>query len=81
MLDVNEFHDFTNCLNFVDTKFEDCPLCKTHMPHFQEAAEYLEKLEDGEVSFIFLCMLAHIYIMVQIMIFLADASTCFLHSF
>ena len=33
----------------LDTAFEKCPDCKLHMPHFQEAAEYLEKLEDGKV--------------------------------
>jgi len=39
-----------------DTAFENCPECKIHMANFQEAAEYLEKLEDGKVSI--LCYIA-----------------------
>ena len=32
-----------------DTKFEDCPKCKEVMPLFQEAAGYLDTLEDDQV--------------------------------
>lgn len=32
------------------TNFDECPKCKEFMPDFQEAAGYLDKLEDGQVK-------------------------------
>lgn len=34
---------------FLDTNFDECPKCKEFMPDFQEAAGYLDNLEDGKV--------------------------------
>jgi len=36
-------------LIFFYTKFEDCPKCKEVMPLFQEAAGYLDTLEDDQI--------------------------------
>jgi len=37
-------------LIFFYTKFEDCPQCKEDMPLFQEAAGYLDQLEDDQIK-------------------------------